>query len=69
MIGSKKFQLSEGANKLYNAISKTIQDQKYKHIVNPCGEISLNMKGGYCVLGNVVPLFCDGLEDVKYIII
>lgn len=65
MIGSKKFQLSEGSLNLYKALSETIKNEKYQHIVNPCGEISLNVKGGYCLIGDIVPFFCKDLERVK----
>jgi len=32
---------------------KWVDKKKYKFIVNPCGEIILSMKGGFCVIGDI----------------
>lgn len=29
-----------------------------------CGEITLHVKGGYCLIGDMVPYFCEGRQDV-----
>jgi hypothetical protein len=65
MIGSNKYQLSSDAQKMYNNVIEKIEQTKYKHITNPCGEISLHAKGGYCVLTSVVPFFCDSIKEIK----
>lgn len=65
MVGSLKYQLSKGAQKLYDQTCITIDKSKYPQITNPCGEITLNAKGGYCVIGDLVPFFCDTFTQVK----
>jgi hypothetical protein len=65
MIGSNKYKLSDAAHKMYDAAVKQIEQTKYTHITNPCGEITLHSKGGYCVLSSIVPFFCDTLKEVK----
>ena len=64
MIGSKKYTLSNDALDLYNFVSSKIDKSKYPHLVNPCSEISLNAKGGYCTLASIAPFFCDSLDEV-----
>jgi intein-encoded DNA endonuclease-like protein len=34
-------------------------------VVHNCGEISLNILGGFCVIGDVVPYHCDTLEEAE----
>lgn len=65
MVGSEKYTLSSGGMSLYNAAAKKVDESKYPHLTNPCGEITLNAKGGYCVISDLVPFFCDTLEEVK----
>lgn len=65
MVGSAKYQLSTGAAAYYDFTSSIVDKSKYPHIVNPCGEITLNAKGGYCVIGDIVPFFCNSLGEVK----
>ena len=64
MIGSKKYVLSEAAQDYYQVISNLIDGSKYTHLVNPCGEISLHGRGGYCLIGDLVPFFADSLLEV-----
>lgn len=65
MIGSKKYQLSNDAQKLYQYMFNIIDNVKYPHICNPCGEANLNIKGNYCTLSDIVPFFCNTLDEVK----
>ena len=65
MVGSGKYQLSSGGASLYDFTASIIDKAKYPHIVNPCGEITLNAKGGYCVIGDIVPFFCNSLGQAK----
>jgi adenosylcobalamin-dependent ribonucleoside-triphosphate reductase len=52
---SERYQLDEGGNALMRVLGERWQHQRYKVITNPCGEIVLNMLGGYCVIADVVP--------------
>jgi len=65
MIGSKKYVLSEEANNYYQTVSDLIDKTKYTHLTNPCGEISLHARGGYCLIGDLVPFFCDSFDEIK----
>lgn len=38
--------------------------KKYKYVVNPCGEITLSVWGGYCVIGDVCLARAESLEEV-----
>lgn len=52
---SKKYKLDLETLQLTKEIAGVVSGLKYKHITNPCGEITLNMLGGYCVIADVVP--------------
>lgn len=54
---SKKYHSLKGTEKMLSLIAKRASSKYYTQITNPCGEISLNMLGGYCVIGDVVPYF------------
>lgn len=61
--GSQKYQLQEPTKHLLAHILSIVEKKKYTQITNPCGEISLNMLGGYCVIADVVPYFADTKEE------
>ena len=63
MIGYDKYELSISGKEYYEDLFEKASKAKYSQIVNPCGEISLNVTGGYCIIGDVVPLFCDDSKD------
>lgn len=52
---SSRFQLDPATKKMTAQIAKVFAGKKYTQITNPCGEISLAMVGGYCVIADVVP--------------
>lgn len=54
---SKKYQPMKGTEKMLALVARHAGAKYYAQIPNPCGEISLNMLGGYCVIGDVVPYF------------
>ncbi len=60
---SKKYKLSIEAINLNKALALVCKDLKYQQITNPCGEISLNLLGGYCVIGDVVPYHATSDEE------
>lgn len=64
-VGSKKYQLSEDTQILMSRLAKKAKKKKYHMIVNPCGEIALNILGGYCVIADVVPYHAETLDDAE----
>lgn len=59
---SKRFVLDEPTLKLTAAAARAFASKSFTQITNPCGEISLAMVGGYCVIADVVP-FLAGSRD------
>lgn len=51
--------------KLSGALVDAVKGLQYKYIVNPCGEISLFVLGGFCVIADVVPFHADTLEEAE----
>lgn len=64
-VGSRKYQICEETEILMARLAKRAKRKKYNMIVNPCGEIALSVLGGYCVIADVVPYFCDSLDEAE----
>jgi len=64
MIGSKKYTLSEEGLELYSKVSTIIDNSKYPYIINPCSEIVINAKGGYCLIGSLAPFHSNSLDEI-----
>ncbi len=62
---SKKYRPQKKTIKMLTEIAKRANAKVYTQIPNPCGEITLNMLGGYCVIGDVVPYFCPTVDDAE----
>ncbi len=62
---SEKYQPMERTEKLLGEIAEIANKKDFTQIPNPCGEISLNMLGGYCVIGDVVPYFAPDLDAAE----
>ncbi len=62
---SEKFTPLKETLGLLSALAKQAQKKEFHQIPNPCGEITLNMLGGYCVIGDVVPFFAPTLDDAE----
>ncbi len=62
---SEKYQPLKRTRKLLTHVARNAGAKVYSQIPNPCGEISLNMLGGYCVIGDVVPYFAPTLDDAE----
>ena len=52
---SEKYKPAPKTRKMLAAVAKRANAKYYTQIPNPCGEITLNMLGGYCVIADVVP--------------
>src|SRR5258708_97119 len=62
---SKKYHTFKETEKMLSLIARHAGAKYYAQIPNPCGEISLNMLGGYCVIGDVVPYFAPTDDDAE----
>jgi hypothetical protein len=60
---SKKFKLDSETLELTKILAIVAKDMQYQQITNPCGEITLNLLGGYCVIADVVPYHAQNDED------
>lgn len=56
---SKNFKLNVETLELTKIIAAISKNMQYHQITNPCGEITLNLLGGYCVIGDVVPFHAE----------
>ena len=62
---SKKYNPLPHTKQMLADIAKRANSKYYTQIPNPCGEISLNMLGGYCVIADVVPYFAPTINDAE----
>ncbi len=62
---SAKYKPFERTEKMLSKLAKNASSKYYAQIPNPCGEISLNMLGGYCVIADVVPYFAPTIDDAE----
>lgn len=64
-VGSKRYKVMDETHILLSGIAKRYANKPYKMIVNPCGEITLSLRGGYCVIGDVVPYHAESFEEAE----
>ncbi len=64
-IGSTLYQVSDSTDIYLSKLAKAAQQKKYHMIVNPCGEIVLNILGGFCVIADVVPYHASSLDEAE----
>lgn len=62
---SGKYDPFPETKKMLADIAKRANAKFYDQIPNPCGEISLNLLGGYCVIADVVPYYAPTLDDAE----
>lgn len=62
---SNKYQSFDNTKKMLSDIAKRAGAKYYSQIPNPCGEISLNLLGGYCVIADVVPYHAPTIDDAE----
>lgn len=60
-----KFKVANETLPLMRALAETVVGLKYTMITNPCGEITLLMLGGYCVIADVVPFHAKNDDDAE----
>ena len=59
------YQLSNDGLCLRRALAYAANTMTFFMIVNPCGEIRLNLGGAYCVIADVVPFHADCTADAE----
>lgn len=64
-VGFPKYQLEDETEIMMSKLAKKAKKMKYNMITNPCGEITLNVLGGYCVIADVVPFHAETLEEAE----
>lgn len=64
-VGSAKYQVEDDTQILLSKLAKRAKKKTHHTIVNPCGEIPLNVLGGFCVIADVVPFHCDTLDEAE----
>jgi len=62
---SDKYKPFPRTEKMLSKLARNAGAKVYSQIPNPCGEISLNMLGGYCVIADVVPYFAPTFDDAE----
>ena len=62
---SSFFEPEPDTIELFKALAERAISSRYSMIVNPCGEISLLMLGGYCVIADVVPFHASSDDDAE----
>ncbi len=60
---SHKYKMESETFELTKILAQKCLSLPYHQITNPCGEISLNLLGGYCVIGDVVPYHAQSDEE------
>jgi hypothetical protein len=62
---SLKFSCDEETIPLMRALAETALGLDLNMITNPCGEITLLLLGGYCVIADVVPFHAQNDDDAE----
>lgn len=61
-IGSSRYEMDHAIS-YCNRLMDIIKTKRWVMIPNPCGEITLFLNGGYCVIADVALYFCDTIEE------
>ncbi|WP_298983349.1 glutaredoxin domain-containing protein [uncultured Roseibium sp.] len=62
---SEKFKPDPETRGLLRDLATEVTLLRYTMITNPCGEITLLLLGGYCVIADVVPFFARDDDDAE----
>lgn len=62
---SARFKVFDDTIPLMQKLVEIVRKAKHRMITNPCGEITLNMLGGYCVIADVVPFHAQDDDDAE----
>lgn len=64
-VGYWKYSLQDETEIMMSKLAKKAKKMNYNMITNPCGEIALNILGGYCVIADVVPFHTETLDEAE----
>lgn len=64
-IEGGRFHIRPDTKEMLFDIVKRVMDKPYQMITNPCGEITLLIIGGYCVIADVVPFHAYDDDDAE----
>lgn len=64
-VGSERYQVNDEACILLAKLAKRAKKKRYHMITNPCGEIVLNVLGGFCVIADCVPFHCETIAEAE----
>lgn len=62
---SQRYLPAKKTEKMLSQIARKANAKYYTQIPNPCGEITLNMLGGYCVIADVVPYYAPDADAAE----
>lgn len=62
---SQRFKVDPETVPLMSALASEVLNMRYSMITNPCGEITLLLLGGYCVIADVVPFHAQSDDDAE----
>lgn len=62
---SNLYHVEDATRPMMIEVANRVLDHHYQFIVNPCGEISLFILGGFCVIADVVPLHAVDDDDAE----
>lgn len=62
---SNRYQGDPETGKMMRRLTSIVARKPYKMITNPCGEITLMVLGGYCVIADVVPFHAKDDDDAE----
>lgn len=63
--GSNLYQVDEATKPLLLELARRVVAHPYHYIVNPCGEITLFLLGGFCVIADVVQFHAQDDADAE----
>jgi hypothetical protein len=64
-VASDRYQTNEDTQVYLSKLAKKARRKKYTMITNPCGEITLNVLGAFCVIADVVPYHAETLDEAE----
>lgn len=64
-VGSPRYEVETDTEVLLGKLARNAKKKRHYHITNPCGEITLNLLGAFCVIADVVPYHAKSLDEAE----
>ena len=64
-FGSKKYKINEDTELFMSKILKKCKKKKYRMLTNPCSEITFDISGAFCIIGDIVPFHANTLDEAE----